>query len=516
MKQRVVIIGSGFGGLGSACLLAKSGYDVTLLEKNESCGGRASVFTEKGYTFDMGPSWYLMPDVFEQFFRLMDERVEEHLDLKKLSPSYRVFFKDVEKNGVSPFCVDLTSDVEKDVHIFEQLEPGSGKKLREYLASAAYQYSIAKDRFMYKNYDSIFDFLNRDTLIEGRKLSVFQSMDRYVRRFFHSDEIQKIMQYTLVFLGSSPFNTPALYNIMSHIDFNMGVYYPMGGIYTIIEALVRIAKKHGVTIRTDATVTRIVFENGRAVGVELKNGETVPADIVISNADIHHTETDLLPPAAREYSATYWKKRVLAPSAFMMYLGIDGRIPTLTHHNLIFSKDWKKNFGEIFDHPQWPTDPSLYVCAPSVSDPSVAPPNKENICVLVPIAAGLTYTDADLEAYGEKVLTTLEQEMRIPELRKRVEYKKFFCVKDFATRYNSYQGTALGLAHTLRQTALFRPNNISKKVKNLFYVGANTNPGIGMPVCLISAELVWKRIMEDTTPGPIPTLQQTEEIPQTY
>ena len=303
---------------------------------------------------------------------------------------------------------------------------------------------------------------------------------------------------------------------MSHIDFNMGVYYPMGGIYTIIEAIVRIAKKHGVTIHTKAPVARIILEYGQAVGVELENGETIPADIVISNADIHHTETDLLPPAAREYSATYWKKRVLAPSAFIMYLGVDGRIPELTHHNLLFSKDWKRNFSELFDDPKWPTDPSLYVCAPSISDPSVAPPNKENLFILVPIASGIDYTDADLETYGDKILATLEQEMRIPNLRQRIEYKKFFCVKDFTTRYNSYQGTALGLAHTLRQTALFRPNNISKKVKNLFYVGANTNPGIGMPVCLISAELVWKRIMHDTTPGPIQALRQTEEIPPTY
>lgn len=509
MKQRVVIIGSGVGGLSSACLLAKSGYDVTVIEKNESCGGRASLFSKDGYTFDMGPSWYLMPDVFEQFFRLMDEHIEDYLDLKKLSPSYRIFFKDVSKNGTTPLVVNLTSDIEKDILTFEQLERGSGQRLREYLASAAYQYAVAKDRFMYKNYDSIFDFLNRDMLIEGRKLSVFQSMDGYVRRFFHSDEIQKIMQYTLVFLGSSPYNTPALYNIMSHIDFNMGVFYPMGGIYKIIEALVAIASKNGVTFRTNAPVAKILLEKNHAVGVELENGERISADIIISNADIHHTETQLLPPTARERSDKYWKKRVLAPSAFIMYLGIDGRIPELTHHNLLFSKDWKKNFGEIFDTQRWPTDPSIYVCAPSVTDPTVAPPNKENLFILVPIASGLDYSDTDLEIYGDHVLATLEQEMKIPNLRQRIEFKQFFCAKDFVSRYNSYQGTALGLAHTLMQTALFRPNNISKKIDNLYYVGANTNPGIGMPVCLISAELVWKRLMKDATSGPIKNLRQT-------
>ncbi len=296
---------------------------------------------------------------------------------------------------------------------------------------------------------------------------------------------------------------------MSHIDFNMGVFYPMGGIYKIIEALVTMAKKYGVAFRTNAPVNKILIENNHAIGVELESGERILADIVISNADIHHTETQLLPPSAREHSEAYWKKRVMAPSAFIMYLGIDGRIPELTHHNLLFSQDWKKNFGEIFDTPTWPTDPSMYVCAPSVTDPSVAPPNKENLFVLVPIAPGLTYTDADLETYGERVLTTLEREMKIPRLRERVEFKQFFCAKDFVSRYNSYQGTALGLAHTLRQTALFRPNNISTKIDNLYYVGANTNPGIGMPVCLISAELVWKRLMKDTTSGPIEELRQT-------
>lgn len=509
MKKHVVIIGSGFGGLGSACLLAKSGYEVTIVEKNEACGGRASVFSKDGYTFDMGPSWYLMPDVFEQFFRLMGERVEDHLDLKKLSPSYRIFFKDIEKNGTAPLVVNLTSDVEKDALLFEQLEPGSGQRLRDYLAAAAYQYTIAKDRFMYKNYDTFFDFLNFETLIEGRKLSVFQNMDRYVRRFFHSDEIQKIMQYTLVFLGSSPFNTPALYNIMSHIDFNMGVFYPMGGIYKIIDALVTIAKKYNVVIRTNAPVANILLEGKHAIGVELEGGERILADIVISNADIHHTETKLLPAAAREHSETYWKKRVLAPSAFIMYLGIDGRIPELTHHNLLFSKDWKKNFGEIFDDPKWPTDPSMYICAPSITDPTVAPPDKENLCVLVPMAPGLDYSNADLEAYGDRVLATLERELKIPNLRQRVECKQFFCGKDFASRYNSHKGTALGLAHTLMQTALFRPNNISKKVDNLYFVGADTNPGIGMPICLISAELVWKRLMKDKSTGPIKELRQT-------
>lgn len=500
MKKHAVIIGSGFGGLGSACLLAKAGYRVTVLEKNEQPGGRASVFSEQEYTFDMGPSWYLMPDVFEHFFQLMGETVEDHLVLKKLSPSYRIFYKDEDRT------IDIFSDLEKDIPTFEALEPGSGSRLREYLKRAAYQYEVAKKRFLFKNYDSILDFLNWETAIEGSRLSVFSNMDRYVRKFFTTPAVQKIMQYTLVFLGSSPYNTPALYNIMSHIDFSMGVFYPQGGIYELVKAFVRIAEKHGAVIRTHADVARILVEKGTATGVELVGGERIDADLVISNADMAFTDLHLLPEGSRVKDERYWNSRTLSPSAFIMYLGINGRVPELTHHNLVFSSDWKKNFSQIFDSPQWPDDPSLYICAPSVTDPSVAPEGKENLFVLVPIAPNLSDDEEQLELYGEKVLQTLEQVAHIPDLRKRIEYKKFFSVKDFKQRYNSLGGSALGFAHTLKQTAIFRPNNVNPHVKNLYYAGAGTNPGIGMPICLISAELVYKRITGDKSSGPLTSL----------
>lgn len=498
-QKKVIIIGGGIGGLGTACLLAKKGYQVRLYEKNEKLGGRMNVFSEQGYTFDMGPSWYLMPDVFEDFFNLIGKNVHDYLSLAKLGPSYRIFFKD---KGIK---VDLFSDLEKDSATFEQLEPGSSEKLRSYLKTAEYQYGVSKELFIYRNYDSVFDFFNKRMLTEGSKLSVFKSMDSYVKKYFSTDEIQKIMQYTLVFLGSSPYNTPAIYNIMSHIDFNMGVFYPMGGIYKIVDALVSAGREFGAEFFVQKPVKRILTENGKAIGVEFEDGEKELADIVISNADIQYTETKLLSKEEQSYSEGYWDKRVLAPSAFMMYLGVNGRIPSLTHHNLLFSRDWKKNFAELFDLKCWPEDPSIYVCAPSVTDPTVAPEGKENVCVLVPIAPGLTYTQQDLEQYGDKILATMEKEMGIPDLRSRIEFKRFFCTNDFSSLYNSYKGTALGLAHTLFQTAWFRPDTKSKKVENLFYVGANTNPGIGMPICLISAELVYKRIVGDHT---IPHLKQ--------
>lgn len=475
--------------------MAQKGYDVQVVEKNETLGGLCNTFEAEGFRFDMGPSWYLMPDVFAAFFRLLGEDVNEHLDLIRLSPSYRIFFKDKART------VDMYSDLTRDISTFEALEPGSGERLKEYLDRSACQYDIALKGFMYKNYDTLFDFLNLETMTQGRELEVFSRMHHYVEKFFHTDEVQKIMEYQLVFLGSSPYNTPALYNIMAHIDFNMGVFYPRGGIYRIVEALRSLAEKRGVRFRTGTPVTEIETHHGRATGVRLASGERLSADLVVSNASIHHTETRLLKASDRTYRDSYWEKCTLAPSAFILYLGVRGKIPGLVHHNLIFSADWPSNFAEIFDHPQWPTDPSLYVCAPSVTDPTVAPPDHENLFVLVPTAPGLEASEAELEAYAQKTLATLEKEMGIPDLRQRICYQRIFWGKDFQERYNNFRGTALGLAHTLKQTAIFRPRNQSRRVNNLFYVGANTNPGIGMPICLISAELAYKRIIGDRSAG---------------
>ncbi len=500
--KKALIIGSGIGGLGTACLLAKQGYHVTVLEKNKNIGGRANVFEAEGYRFDMGPSWYLMPDVFQHFFTLLGEPIEEHLHLQKLSPSYRIYFKDQDEP------IDVEADIEKAAALFETLEPGSGTKLKEYVAQSAYQYDVATNEFMYKNYDSFMDFFNKRTMVEGRKLSVFSTMDTYVKKFFKSDMVQKIMQYQLVFLGSSPYKTPALYNIMSHIDFNMGVYYPEGGIYRLIEVLGGIARKYGAEIRTDTEVSHIETKGRVATGVILTNGEKLTADLIISNADIAHTETALLSSKDQSFKASYWKNRTLAPSAFIMYLGVDGSVDSLVHHNLFFAKDWKKNFDEIFESPTLPNAPSFYVCCPSKTDKSVAPAGKENLFVLVPIGAGVEYSAEMLEAYQTKILEMLEVEMKIPNLRSRIEYIRTYTPDDFTRDYHSLGGSALGLAHTLGQTATFRPNNVSKKVSNLYYVGAGTNPGIGMPICLISAELAYKRIMGIKTPEPL-----TEMIP---
>ncbi len=532
MAKKVIIIGSGIGGLGSANLLAKLGYEVTVLEKNDYLGGRAGLIEEAGYKFDKGPSWYLMPDVWEHYFGLLGKKVEDYLQLKRLEPSYRIFFEGgyhsqssrptasrqtfaAGKAAMDPrmreddntHFVDMYADVQKTAQYFESLEAGAGEKFKAYLKMTARAYETAKELFMYKNYDSVFDLYDKRASKAKLSPRLLASMHRYVSKEFKNERIQKILQYQLVFLGGSPYNTPALYSIMNHIDFNMGVFYPMGGIYEIINALVKIGREFGVVYKTNAAVKRIVVTSGRASGVELEDGTIIESDLVVSNADVYHTETVLLAPAYREHSEKYWQKRTLAPSAFIMYLGITDKVPELAHHNLLFAEDWAQNFADIFDHPKFPDKPSVYICAPSVTDATVAPAGKENLFVLAPIAPGLEYTTEFLEEYGNKLLDWMGEEMGVHNLRSRVEYRKNYCVKDFAADYNSFKGTALGLAHTLRQSVFLRPNNISKKVKDLYYVGAGTNPGIGMPICLISAELLVKRLIGNTTAEPLLKLE---------
>ena len=488
MNKKVVIIGGGIGGLGAAGLFAKKGYDVTVVEKNANLGGRANIFEHDGFKFDMGPSWYLAPDIFEHFFNLMGERVEDHLDLKRLSPSYRIFFRN---NGEA---MDINSNIDMDTATFEAIEPGAGEKLRAYLKQSEYQYEVATQHFMFKNYDRIWDFFNKRVMTEGQKLSVFSTMHKFVSKFFTSKKLQQVMEYTMVFLGTSPYEAPALYNLMSHMDFNQGVFYPQGGFYELIKALANIAEKNAAVLRVDSPVEKIIVRHKKAVGVRLAGGAFIQADIVISNADMWFTETQLLDIHHQTHKEKYWQKRVMAPSAFIMYLGVSEKLPSLVHHNLLFSEDWRKNFDDIYKSPCLPDEPSLYICAPSVTDPTVAPAGKENLFVLVPIASDLTITDEQKEIYADRVLALMESEMALPGLREKIEYKRIYTVADFGVDYNAFKGSALGLAHTLRQTAIFRPKNKSKKVEGLYYVGAGTNPGIGTQICLISAELAYKRV----------------------
>ncbi len=497
----MVIIGAGVGGLATACILGQAGYDVTIYEKNAQAGGRTGTFSAQGFTFDTGPSWYLMPDIFENFFNLLGEDSNKLLKLKRLEPSYRVFFKDKLFGAV-----DIVGDADRDGDTLEALEPGARNKLRNYLEKSTYQYNLAVDQFLYKNYDSVGDFLTPRVLLHGLQMNVFTTMQKYVSKHFSSIEVQKIMQYPLVFLGASPQNAPALYSIMSHIDFNQGVFYPQGGMYRLTEVLVTLAEARGATIVYNAPITSIATKNGQAVGVTLENGTSVATDIVISNADIAHTEQKLLEPQSRSYSDRYFNKRVLAPGMLVLYLGVKKQYPNLKHHNLIFCKDWDANFKDIFRSKKWPKDPSFYVCNPNKSDPAVAPKKHENLFVLVPLPATTNYSDQDQEQYTDWILAIMQRVLHLDGLKDAIVYKKILGPKDFEATFNSYHGTALGFAHTLKQTAIFRPSNRSKKVKNLYYVGAGTTPGIGLPMCLISAQLVYKRLTADKTPQALTSL----------
>ena len=488
MTKKAIIIGSGFGGLGAACLLAQQGWEVSLHEKNEQLGGRAGLIETDGFRFDTGPSWYLMPEVFERFFGLLGEDVHKHLNLVRLSPAYRVFYKDLGDR------LDISSNLAQDMATFERFEPGSGQQLKRYLARAGSVYDVAAGQLLFKNYDRIGDAITWPLLRRLPDLHIGRSLHSYIKQHFKDPRLQKVLEYQAVFLGLSPYQAPAMFHMMSHTDFTQGVFYPMGGIYEIIRALEHLGSARGVTYHLRSPVQKILVENGRAVGVVTQGGEE-RADIVISNADMHFTEQRLLEPDQRDHSERFWQTRKLAPSALLLYLGVKRQYDSLAHHNLLFSTDWPRTFRQIFDNPTgFPDDPSLYVCAPSKTDPSVAPKGYENLFVLVPIASGIPYSNAQLEQFTDQILTTMEQELDLPDLRQQLACRKVFCVRDFEERFNSFQGTGLGLAQTLRQTAVFRPANHSRKVRDLYFVGAGVHPGIGMPTSLTSAELLARRL----------------------
>lgn len=483
--KKVIVIGTGIGGLATAALLAKKGYTVTMLEKNDHIGGRASIWKSKGFTFDMGPSWYLMPDVFERYFSLFKKKPSDFYKLTRLDPQYRVYF------GKNDY-VDIVKDLKSNLKLFEKLEPGVSKKIEDYLQRAEKDYIAAKKYILYNNFKSIKDYLRKDLMREGKRMRIFESLDHYTKRFTQNHRIQQILQYSIVFLGGSPKNTPAFYSIMSHIDFNLGVFYPQKGIHSIINALATLCKSYRVTIETGKEVKKICVENGKVTGVRTAEKE-YDADIVISNADYAFTETHLLEKKYQSYDENYWKKKTIAPSAFLIYLGVRGKIKNLKHHTLSFANNWQDHFEEIFSTPQWPKKPSFYVCCPSKTDQSVAPKNGENLFILVPVATGIHDSDSQRTRYAKKMIAMLEK-LTGESISDRIITQRIFSQRDFTSEYNAYNGTALGLAHTLTQTAHMRPSILSKKVKNLLYVGQYTQPGIGMPMCLIAAELVAKEV----------------------
>lgn len=498
MSKKVIIVGAGIGGIATANLLAKAGYQVSVYEKNHQSGGRAGTMTVDGFTFDTGPSWYLMPEVFEHYFSLLDKSIDSELNLQKLTPAYKVFF---EKHDP----LTITGDEQTDSATFESVEPGAGAKLQDYIAKGDEIYKLSLKHFLYTNFSSLRDFTKYDILRRGHTMTklALTPIDKYVRRYVTDIRLRQILEYPMVFLGSSPYSAPALYSLMSALDFREGVYYPQGGLYTIIEKLLQVSAELGVAYHYDSPVASIDTRSGVAVGITLKDGTHKAADIVISNADLHFTETQLLAKEDQSYPAHYWQKREAGPSALLMYLGVQGKLPQLEHHNLFFVNDWKQNFDAIFVDKKLPKPASIYICKPSATDPSVAPKGNENVFVLVPLPAGISLTNAELQKAADDYLEMIEDKFTIPDLRKRLVVKQLFGPNDFSKKFNAWQGTALGPSHLLRQSALFRTPNKSRKVQNLYYVGGSTTPGIGLPMCLIGAELVYKRLAGDKRGGPI-------------
>jgi phytoene desaturase len=501
-----VVVGGGIAGLASAALLAKAGMKVTLLEAREKVGGRAYVWEKDGFKFDMGPSWYLMPDAFDQFFKLMGTSADKELKLQRLDPAYQTRNEGLDEKLM------IVEDLEQNKALFESIEKGAGKKLQEYLDSSKQTYELSIEKFLYTNFQNLNSFTNKAvmskaiTFLGHLVTSLYDFSGKYVK----DERLKKILNFPAVFLGASPYDTPSMYHLMTHVDLNVGVFYPKGGLYSVIEAIERLAKANGVEIRTGSPVSKIeVNKDGLATGVRVGDA-LFEADVVVGTADMHHVETKLIEEKYQSYPEKFWSNKVPGPSAMLLYLGVKGKIPQLNHHTLLYTENWSKNFSEVFHKADGkrkiPSPASLYVCAPSVTDSSVAPEGYENLFVLVPIAADPSIGgsgDEQFEKDADRIIEQIATWCEIPDLAERIVLKRTMGPRDFVEELNAWSGTALGLAHTLKQSAFFRPKNRSKKIKNLFYAGHNTIPGIGLPMCLIGAELVYKYLVDDRSAGPI-------------
>jgi phytoene desaturase len=487
-RKKVIVIGSGFAGISAATSLAAEGFEVSVLEKNASPGGRARVFKAEGFTFDMGPSWYWMPDVFEAYFNRFGKSTADYYQLVRLDPSYAVVF------GENDF-EDIPAQADKIHALFERLEPGSSLKLKEFLAQAAYKYEVGINNLVYRPGRSILEFFSLRLLLDIIRLDVFQSFHKHIRKFFRHPKLLQLIEFPVLFLGALPQNTPALYSLMNYADISLGTWYPMGGMHKIIESMVKLAEAKGVKFLYNQDVQKIAVAKDSAHQV-ITTSASFDVDIVVAGADYHHVETHLLDPSQRSYTDKYWNKRVLAPSSLIFYLGINKKLGKLKHHNLFFDEDFGPHAREIYENPQWPTKPLFYVSAPSKTDPSVAPDGCENLFILIPVAPDLEDTEAIREKYYNIMMDRLEK-LTGQAIRNAVIYKKSFAHRDFKADYNAFKGNAYGLANTLLQTAILKPGLKSKKVNNLFYTGQLTVPGPGVPPSLISGLVVAKEVAKE-------------------
>lgn len=479
--KKAGIIGSGFSGLAAAATLAKAGYDVTVLEKNTTPGGRARKFEHEGFMFDMGPSWYWMPEVFENFFQRFGKSTNDFYELVRLDPSYNVYFGKEDVVPVPASYFQLSS-------LFEKIEKGSGDNLKKFLKEAEYKYKVGMSEFVWKPGLSLTEFMDIRVLKSAVRLQMFSSIASQIEKLFQNDKIRQILKFPVLFLGATPENTPALYSLMNYADLVLGTWYPMGGMNKIIEGFVSVAKEQGVKIYTNEAVSSMEVKDKKVTQVTTSKN-SYNFDFVVAGADYHHVEQNLLKREVQPYTKKYWEKRTMAPSSLLFYLGLDTKVDGIKHHNLFFDKDFNQHAHEIYTEPKWPSDPLFYVCCPSKTDESVAPQGKENMFILMPLAPGIEDSEKLREKYFNIIASRLNDIIGT-DIRKHIIYKRSYCINDFVSDYNAFKGNAYGLANTLRQTAILKPRVNHKKIKNLYFTGQLTAPGPGMPPSIISGQMV--------------------------
>ena len=486
--KKVIVIGAGFSGLAAASVLAQGGFDVTVLEKNSSPGGRARKFAENGFTFDMGPSWYWMPDVFEKYFALFNKTPGDYYQLQRLDPSYRFYFG---KDQV----VDMPATFAQIVEIFEKEEKGAGAELISFLKEAEYKYSVAMSKFVYKPGISVFEFAHPEMLASVFKLHMFRSFDSHLKHHFKNARLRQMLEFPILFLGGTAKSTPALYSLMNYGDIRLGTWYPVGGMYNVVEGMVELAISLGVKFVYNSPVESFDFEGDKITAVNAA-GKRFETPYVIASADYQFVEQQLLPAKYRTYTEKYWNSRVLSPSSLIFYLGINKKLNGIEHHTLFFDQDLAQHADSIYETPEWPKNPSIYFSCTSKTDPTVAPEGMENLFVLIPVAPGLEDTEETREKYFQIILERFKL-LTGQDISENIVFKRSYAHDDFESDYNAFKGNAYGLANTLLQTAFLKPKMRSKKVKNLFYTGQLTVPGPGVPPAIISGEIAAKLIMKE-------------------
>ncbi|WP_343524888.1 phytoene desaturase family protein [Pedobacter sp.] len=483
-KPTVTVIGAGFAGLAAAALLAKDGCEVTVIEKNEMAGGRARTWQKDGFLFDMGPSWYWMPDVFENYYNLFGKTASDFYTLKRLNPSYRIYFG---KNDT----IDVPATLDDLYALFEKLEPGSSNNLQHFLAQAKYKYDVGMNEYVFKPSHSVMEYFDPRLALSGIKLQLLGNMRKHVQHLFKNERLRKLLEFPVLFLGATPQNTPALYSLMNYADLVLGTWYPIGGMHKIVAAMQHIAESQGVKFIFDTEVTKIEVKNNLAEYV-ITNKGNFKSDFVVGNADYHYIDQHLFDTPYRNYSKKYWEKRTMAPSCLLFYIGLNKKLDNVLHHNLFFDENFDQHAEEIYSHPQWPSKPLFYVCCPSVTDKSIAPEGCENLFFLIPLAPGLKDNESKREEYFNLLIERFKQ-LTGNDLNGHILVKRSYAMSDFAADYHAFKGNAYGLANTLKQTAFLKPR-MKSKVTNFLYTGQLTVPGPGVPPAIISGQVAAKEI----------------------